>query len=522
MPDCALEEVTKLAAQLSAEDRVLLFNSIIQSFKEPPQGALEETKQTESTTVDGERFVLMSTNATAVIMYRGRLVFKVVFDPDSFRQSRLEMPGWKDAPASPQVKEQIQSTLRSRGMPELEEEELTALVKLSSLGLFEAETDRIAREVSARLPHFTQLLFDAGIKIIELAVRSDFAERTGQRKKTLEETVKILDPYWRLIQAHLNLAPTHASSPGDVPQPGPRPEIRMNGDEGKSFFDVTIGDGWVTGHIDGTEICRLTFNSQNFSDNLHKSLSIPRERLEEELQSILKELRQDNIERSEEERKQLSSAALEKAALMVMVEEKAKHIAERISANLDGLLIALMEDAIKAYTIESSIELNKQTGQTVPVAQYKDMILKTHWSRIRDLAGIKRGGPRKRKGFVWENDNKAAFYKQVEDLPCHSDKSVWEFLLHELIEQAFDAETIKWLRTCPAIQGVPEELFDRAVKAWRKYLPDENWNEMKPEDKPRSFEFRQALHLLGYPGGFAYSTLETYYYEGKKLSDNQT
>jgi hypothetical protein len=45
---------------------------------------------------------------------------------------------------------------------------------------------------------------------------------------------------------------------------------------------------------------------------------------------------------------------------------------------------------------------------------------------------------------------------------------------------------------------------------------------MKPEDKPRAFEFYHALRLLEYPQSSKYKTLETYYYEGKNLSDKQT
>lgn len=106
-------------------------------------------------------------------------------------------------------------------------------------------------------------------------------------------------------------------------------------------------------------------------------------------------------------------------------------------------------------------------------------------------------------------------------MPKHKGKSVWKFALEELIEQEFDSETVAWLKSRSYLKSLPEKLLDDAIKTWRKYLPEESWGEMKSDDKPRAFEFRHALHLLGYPGEFTHSTLETYYYEGKKLFDNQ-
>jgi len=41
---------------------------------------------------------------------------------------------------------------------------------------------------------------------------------------------------------------------------------------------------------------------------------------------------------------------------------------------------------------------------------------------------------------------------------------------------------------------------------------------MKEEERPRSFELRQALYLLDYPDKFAFSTLETHYSRGKKMA----
>lgn len=294
----------------------------------------------------------------------------------------------------------------------------------------------------------------------------------------------------------------------------------MSENADRYFFDVTISEDMVIGHIDGAEICRLTFNPQNFVENFYKSLPFPSpETLMAEIQSIKE---QGGIEPIGEETNPNFKAALEKATLMVMLEMKTKHIAEMISENLAYLLLNIMEDAIRAYAFNGSIELNKQTGKAISSSRFKEVYLKQQWSRIVTMAGIKQGGARERKGFVWSEEKKAAFYDKVEALPKHKSKSIWQFLLDELIEQEFDAETVTWLRSNPAIKNVPKELLNEAIKTWRKYLEGEDWDKMKPEDKPRAFEFRHALHLLEYPNEFKYSTLDTYYYEGKKLSDNQT
>lgn len=520
MSKSSLDHAKELALQLSAEDRAQLINSLVESFSDAE--SVEDAKETEGITVDGDRFVILSTSTNAVILYKGCQVFQVVFNPQSFRQARMGMHGWKDAPPLADVRDQIQSTLRLHGMPELTEDKLAALFRQSSLQVFEAETDRISCELSARLPHIAHLLFDGGITIVELAVRSDFAGRTGQRRKTLDETVKILAPYWEQIKAHLGFPLDHVESVG--PSQGRSVDSLEGGiqisEERKGFFDVTTRKDMVIGHIEDVEIFRLTFNPKNFVEQFHRLTPVPEPSAAQKANARAT-LQRHDPGRSEEEIN-AASEAVASTIQKVVFEEKTKHIAERIAENLDQILIAVMEDAIKAYAIESSVELNKQAGRTLPIAKLKDEILKQHWSRIRDLAGIKRGGARERRGFVWTDSKKIAFFEQVEALPKYKDKSIWQFLLGELAEQAFDAETITWLKTHPAVADMPPELFDRAIRAWRKYLLDERWEEIEPEDKPRSFEFRHALGLLGYPDEYALSTLETYYYEGKKLSDNQT
>lgn len=531
MSKVSLERVKELAQQLSPEDRSALFyflaglpDSGMQSHTlEPPPITLDEAKETEAITADGDGYTVLSTGRAARLLLKGRTIFDVFYYPENFLQSRMEIRSWKDALPSESAKVELRSMLELvDSKSELTEEDIISLLKQAQAQVFEAVSYRVSQEVSARLPHMTALLFDAGIKIIELSLGNAVAEQTGRQKKGLDQIVEDLEPYWSHIKAHLvatpvsnEIAEVEVVSTGTVAEGS----IPFTEDNIKHLFEVTTSENMVIGHLNGNEIFRLTFNPENFAENAPKHWPIPTssESARANLRLVLKE---HNPELSDEE---INAQAdrFGSIALKVMTDMKAKHIADRISENLDGLLIAVMEDAIKAYAIEGTIELNAQAGKKIDVCEYKDAILKTHWSRISEMAGIKRGGARERKGFVWTGDKKIAFYEKVEALPQYKEKSVWQFLLDELIEAEFNIEAITWLKNNPALKAIPEELITLAIKVWRKYLPDEAWDEMKPEDKPRAFEFRHALNLLGYPAENTYATLETYYYEGKKLSEKQ-
>ena len=169
--------------------------------------------------------------------------------------------------------------------------------------------------------------------------------------------------------------------------------------------------------------------------------------------------------------------------------------------------------------------LHQRLGQHLRESKKKlvEEFLKRH-GRVKELKQelrITRGGPRKRKGFVWTDKEKIAFYQTVASQPKKGNKSYWQYILDELIEQEFNAETIIWLKSHPAFKNIPKRLFEEAVKTWRKYLLHENWKEMKPEEKPRAFEYRQALDWLNYPDKYTFSTLNRYFYAGKKLYEFQ-
>jgi hypothetical protein len=196
----------------------------------------------------------------------------------------------------------------------------------------------------------------------------------------------------------------------------------------------------------------------------------------------------------------------------------------------DNYLMILLESFIRLINegfvknmgiIDAKIQL-EETFIPTELRELGEMAFKLARKSSSVRMGIKQGGSRKKKGFSWTHEKKVAYFEAVESLPKTKGRSYWQFALEELIEHGFDAETVGWLKSNPAFKGLPEGLFNKAVKVWRKYLERENWDEMKREESPRAFELRHALYQLGYPDNFAFSTLETHYYVGRKLARELT
>ena len=129
--------------------------------------------------------------------------------------------------------------------------------------------------------------------------------------------------------------------------------------------------------------------------------------------------------------------------------------------------------------------------------------------------GVQRGGKREKKGFMWTEQNKISFYEQVVQLPKINDKPMWEYAFNELTEKNFNFYIEEYLKTRIEFKTVPKKLFVEAIKTWKKYKDD--LINIKPQDKPRAFEFQHALHILEYPE-ITFSTSVKYFTEGKKLS----
>lgn len=233
MEDTPLERVKELAQKLSPEDRKQLFNFIVAlpdsgiatGTVDPPSPLLspEDRKTVEESAVK-DTPIIVFTETYASIFLKGRPIFTLYFYPMNFRQSRLEVPSWKDALPSDKVKEEIRRavTLVSGGKRTVTDDEIIESTKRRSLEMFEAVTFGISTGISHLLPNLVLILFEGGNKVIELGHQNRFADRTGQRKKTLEEMVKELEPFWKLIKEMLNVTPggrqnvRHVWSPTDL------------------------------------------------------------------------------------------------------------------------------------------------------------------------------------------------------------------------------------------------------------------------------------------------------------------
>ncbi len=197
----------------------------------------------------------------------------------------------------------------------------------------------------------------------------------------------------------------------------------------------------------------------------------------------------------------------------------------------------IVDQAMKQLIIEKMVLLQQEIyntkGEKSPSGferKWADEVSKLWRKRIAEKISLAPGGNnRKTKGF-WNDERIIEFYRTVENLPKIKPKSLkgkkpevsfWEYALNRLIEDDFDILTINLLKKHQALEGIPATLFDKAVKTWRKHSHNEDWNNIRKEEKPRAFEYYHALHLLGFPIQATYSSLETYYYGGKSLSENQ-
>lgn len=296
-------------------------------------------------------------------------------------------------------------------------------------------------------------------------------------------------------------------------------------------YSCQIRDDEAIYCLEGAEIFRVVFKSEDctnvFFEKLksHDSfLKLSPEQRPRIYAAVREALAAEGHDATDEQVRQLEEEAL-KILELKLLKDSLEQATKLISSNLPHVVVMIWERILHAMTFSGANALRdlvQVPEQKFGAEEIKKSLFQPDWERLKILSGITRGGRRERKGFVWTPEKKVAFYKEIEALPKHKGKSVWKFALEELIEQEFDSETIAWLKSRSYLKSLPEKLLDDAIKAWRKYLPDERWSEMKSDDKPRAFEFRHALHLLGYPDEFMHSTLETYYYEGKKLSDGQT
>lgn len=217
MPKPTLEQVQELARQLTPDERKAVINllfslpdsDIATATIDPPSPLLSEAhKKIVEESANSDQPLVISTDTFTAIFVRGRPMFQAYFYADNFKQSRMEIRSWKDSLPSEKVITEVREVLRLHNPDrEITDEEIIEACRRPHIELFEAETFRLANEFSARLPHIVWLLYEAGMEIVNLGFHNDFARRTGQRTKTLDEMISILEPFWKRIKEHLSITP---------------------------------------------------------------------------------------------------------------------------------------------------------------------------------------------------------------------------------------------------------------------------------------------------------------------------
>lgn len=217
MPKPTLEQVQELARQLTPDERKAVINllfslpdsEIATATIDPPSPLLSEAhKKIVEESANSDQPLVISTDTFTAIFVRGRPMFQVYFYADNFKQSRMEIRSWKNSLPSEKVITEVREVLRLHNPDrEITDEEIIEACRRPHIELFEAETFRLANEFSARLPHIVWLLYEAGMEIVNLGFQNDFARRTGQRTKTLDEMTTFLEPFWRQIKEHLSVVP---------------------------------------------------------------------------------------------------------------------------------------------------------------------------------------------------------------------------------------------------------------------------------------------------------------------------
>lgn len=182
--------------------------------------------------------------------------------------------------------------------------------------------------------------------------------------------------------------------------------------------------------------------------------------------------------------------------------------------------VELMQNAILQgfSTAEIGAENNllDELGMPADKASEKRKVISQPNLPIQNrLLGIKKGGNRRIVDYSWTEESKKEFFVAVLTLPKIKGRSLWEYTALILIESDFDDAIISVLKKRREMTDVPDELFDQAVRVWKKY---ETISEIRREDKPRHFEYLHALHLLSIPANYEFQTLRKHYFAGQRLS----
>jgi DNA-binding transcriptional MerR regulator len=209
-----LEQVNKLASQLSPEERQELFlflaqlpDSAIKTSVEVslPLAPNEKKKFAEAAKTD-QMYVLASDRVAAVFQ-RGRLIFQVGFYPENFLRSRMEIHSWKDSQDTGWVHSEVQRALELLERTDVTQDELEDKTREEMHKAFEKQAIELASDISRLLPTFARILSEAGIIIADVGNRNKTFAQSGFPKYTLEYVAKLLGPEWKQIKDMLNLKP---------------------------------------------------------------------------------------------------------------------------------------------------------------------------------------------------------------------------------------------------------------------------------------------------------------------------
>lgn len=219
MSDADLEQVLRLANQLSQPDRLRLFHHLskLADNRKPSLEIQIEEAIKKQGGEDNDNFVLVynapNTNPAWVgVLLKGKTIFQILYYPENFRESRLKLRSWQHAPVTEDVKTQVREILGQAGAEVADDLIVNAALE-SQREIYEAETYRISKELALRLPDMVGLLVTAATRIIEISVRNTFAEQTGQveKKTKLEDMEKMLEPFWKQIKER-QLGVTHGGA----------------------------------------------------------------------------------------------------------------------------------------------------------------------------------------------------------------------------------------------------------------------------------------------------------------------
>jgi len=209
-----LEQVIRLAAKLSPEDRQELFlfiaqrpDSAIKTSVQAVQPLTPDEKKKFNEAAKTDRLYLLASNDRKLVkvFQRGRLIFQVSFDPENFVRSRMEISSWKDSQDTDWINAETQRALDLMDRADVTKAELEDQTKQIMRETFEKYSIALAGDILRMLPTFARMLSAGGVFIADIGYNNQLAAQRGFQKYTLEEAIKGLEPEWKQIKEFLNV-----------------------------------------------------------------------------------------------------------------------------------------------------------------------------------------------------------------------------------------------------------------------------------------------------------------------------